>query len=393
MSAVLLLSPVQAQTFSVLHTFENSTGSSPSSGPIIDAAGNLYGTTSGGAVDSEGALYKIDPSGQYSQLWDFIGEGPGAPPLQAADGSFYGTTNWDTSCGCFTTGTVWNVSASGKKASLWGFTGITKANDGALPFSNSVALGPKGYNLYGVTTGIGVANNGQCTPPLCGTIYRLNAKTGGKPTNLHVFGKGKKDGTSPGQGLLQDASGNFFGSTGCGGAHGLGTIFELTNGGQYKVLYSFEGGKGSCGSGSIGGPWGPGTLVLDGNGNFYGTALSNGKFGFGMVFKLSAAGTLTDLHDFTGGADGANPWGGLQLDDNGNLYGVAVDGATNANGTVFQLDTSGNNFKVLYTFTGQTDGGGPVGLVLDKAGKKLFGATQAYGDPTCQCGTVFKLAL
>ncbi len=87
----------------------------------------------------------------------------------------------------------------------------------------------------------------------------------------------------------------------------------------------------------------------------------------------------------------------MQLDDNGNLYGVAIYGASNGNGTVFQLDTAGNNFKVLHAFTGGTDGSSPVGLAIDKTGSTLYGATHIGGDLSkcvqSGCGVVFKLGL
>jgi uncharacterized repeat protein (TIGR03803 family) len=134
---------------------------------------------------------------------------------------------------------------------------------------------------------------------------------------------------------------------------------------------------------------------LDGKGNLYGTAWSNGKFGLGMVFQLSAAGTLAVLHDFAGKKDGANPWGSVVRDASGNLYGVTSDQAGNVGapyGNVFAIDKAGH-FKVLYAFTNGTDGSGPVGLTLDSTGKILYGTTTSGGDPGCKCGTLFKLPL
>ncbi len=381
---------VQAQAFTVLHAF-GSDGSSPQAGPIVDGKGNLYGTTSSGGEFLDGTLYKFESSDNYTTLANFQGSGPGAAPVEDRAGNFYGTTYWDASKDTLTYGTVWKVGKNQKTpTTLFNFA---EHSDGILPLFTSLALGSNG-ELYGVTVGEGPLSSGQCTPPLCGTLYKINGKTG-KLTLLHVFGKGK-DGTAPGQGLVRDASGNFYGSAACGGAYGLGMIFELTQANEYKVLHEFKGGKGTCqlnnGYSSVAGPWASGNLVFDDQGNLYGTAWSNGKYGLGMVFKLGKTG-LTVLHDFTGKKDGANPWGGVVRDAKGNLYGVTSNqvGSVGApNGNVFEIDSAGH-FKVLHAFTNGADGSGPVGVALDQTGKILYGTATSGGDATG--GTLFKLAL
>jgi uncharacterized repeat protein (TIGR03803 family) len=140
-------------------------------------------------------------------------------------------------------------------------------------------------------------------------------------------------------------------------------------------------------------------------GNLYGTTISGGASGTGVVFKLSPAGTETVLYDFTGGADGAFPQGGLIRDAAGNLYGTTRSGgdtsacASQGCGVVFELircrsAPSGYDFRVLYTFTGGADGGNSqAGLVLD-AGGNLYGTTAGGGSSACSggCGVVFKLS-
>jgi uncharacterized repeat protein (TIGR03803 family) len=128
---------------------------------------------------------------------------------------------------------------------------------------------------------------------------------------------------------------------------------------------------------------------MDKKGNLYGTTKIGGTAGKGTVFKIDTAGNETVLHSFTGGSDGEGPLAGLLMDKAGNFYGTTLyGGGTNYLGTVFRLDTSGHE-TVLHGFTG-ADGGFPVygNLVVDKSGN-LYGTT-SYGGTHLK-GTVFKL--
>jgi uncharacterized repeat protein (TIGR03803 family) len=108
---------------------------------------------------------------------------------------------------------------------------------------------------------------------------------------------------------------------------------------------------------------------------------------------LGAQATQKVLYAFTGGSDGSQPYSGVVLDKAGNLYGTAQFGGAFGQGTVFELIPSQNGwtFNLLYTFTGGTDGAVPIGgIIVDDAGS-LYGAASAGGDPTCRCGNVFQL--
>src|SRR5271157_3096218 len=166
----------------------------------------------------------------------------------------------------------------------------------------------------------------------------------------------------------------------------------------YGVLYTF--------TGSPDGEAPYGGLVLDAQGNLYGTTSQGGDpactNGCGTVFKVDTTGKETVLYSFTGGTDGAIPYAGLVPDAQGNLYGTTSQGGdpacTNGCGTVFKVDTTGKE-TVLYSFTGGADGAIPyAGLARDAPGN-LYGTTQRGGDllactgPTNGCGTVFKLTV
>src|ERR1035437_5105551 len=180
-------------------------------------------------------------------------------------------------------------------------------------------------------------------------------------TTLHTF-TGVSDGATPYAGLI--LSGNtLYGTANSGGSGNAGTVFALNaNGTGFTNLHSFTGG--SDGADPYAG------LILSGN-TLYGTANSGGSSGYGTVFAVNADGTgFTNLHSFTGVSDGAYPQAGLILSGNP-LYGTAAYGGSSGNGTVFAVHTDGTGFTNLHSFTAvsgsgaNSDGTGPLaGLIL-----------------------------
>jgi len=254
---------------------------------------------------------------------------------------------------------------------VYSFTGTP--NDGA--FANGELIQDAEANFYGTTVRGGVGNSG--------TIFKLDAS--GVESTLQSFGASNVNaGGLPEGGLLLDTEGNLYGTNTAGGpGGGAGTVFKFATNNALKSLHSF--GFGEDGSQ-------PRSRPVTINGDLYGVT-----FDGGAIFKMTKGGTETILHTFTGGADGNLPQG-LIRDSAGNLYGVASAGGAQVNcfsqsacGTVWKFDTSGV-FTVLYTFTGGTDGGIPVGrLILDSADGSLRGTTEIGGDPTCDCGVVFRV--
>lgn len=215
-------------------------------------------------------------------------------------------------------------------------------------------------------------------------------------TNFKVVysfkGSNASDGSSPSGTLIRDGVGNLYGTAGSGGTTNAGTVFKLSARGRETQLYSFIGG-GADGVGPRG------ALVLDAAGNIYGATYSGGTPNAGTLFKVDPTGTETLVYSFTGGTDGAYPYGGVVRDAAGNLYGTTAGGGVSTNcsggcGTVFKVDPSGKE-TVLYSFTGTPDGYNvQAGLVRDTAGN-LYGTTVNGGTSTnCSggCGLVFKVS-
>jgi uncharacterized repeat protein (TIGR03803 family) len=243
--------------------------------------------------------------------------------------------------------------------------------DGGLVFDN------KG-NLYGATDE-GVLGNDSCDFAGCGTVYQISPSD--VVTTLHQFvgpasgGKGA-DGAYPYYGsLVLDPAGNLYGTTYQGGTYGYGTIFRIAPSGTETILYSFTGGK--DGANPYGG------LLIHGDA-LYGTAFAGGS-GDGTLFKLSASG-FTVLHTFTG-SDGASPWSPPIVDSEGNLYGTTSAGGLDY-GVVYEFSATGA-YSVLYEFKSNPDGAEPRGgLVLNSSGN-LYGTT--YQGGTEGFGTIFTL--
>ena len=294
--------------------------------------------------------------------FDVTAQAPAAPLVQGADGNFYGTTFQGGAAGA---GTVFQLTPAGSLTVLYSFTG---GPDGAYPYAGLVQ-GADG-NFYGTTSQGGDAN--------AGTVFQVTPA--GTLTTLHTF-TGTTDGASPYASLIASADGNFYGTTSAGGAAGAGTVFQLTPSGSLTVLYAFTGADDG------GDPYAG--VIAGADGNFYGTTNQGGSAGAGTVFQLTPAGALTVLHAFTGGADGAYPYGAVIQTPDGSLYGTTSQGGVNSGGVVFQLTPDGT-LTALHTFAGgPTDGAYPLGTLILATDGNLYGTTLFGG--AVDAGTVFQL--
>jgi uncharacterized repeat protein (TIGR03803 family) len=408
-----LASPVEAQTYSVIHNFVGSLdGSEPTSGVMIDSSGNMYGTTFFGD-QATGTAYKIS---HHSGGWLLVplyyfttmadGVIPYDQPVFGPDGALYltvafggvgpcSTYNNTTGCGALVTLrplptppptplTPW------RDTPIYKFTG---GADGANPYSAQIIFDAAG-NLYGTTFNGG---SSLCSGG-CGVVYKMT-KTNGtwNETVLYSFTSGT-DGSHPWSGVTLDSAGNLYGTTTAAGTYGYGTIFKLTpSGGGYtfSTLYAFHGQT----DGGV--PFSG--LTFDASGNLYGATSTYGSGNGGTIYKLTPSGggwNFSTAYTFSGPSGGFNPGpvANLTFDAQGNIYGTThLDGASNY-GSVFKLTPNGGgwNYTSLHDFTGGLDGGYPRCAVSFDSSGNMYGTASegGSGNPVnCvgSCGVVWQI--
>ena len=356
----------------VLYTFTGGNdGGSPNS-VVRDSKGDLYGTTYAGGASGAGVVFRVDPSGHETVLYTFTGGNDGGYSASGVtlgqDGNLYGTTN---NGGEANLGVVFKLDKSGHETVLHTFK---RGAEGNQPDLAGVILDPD-YNLYG-TTAFSAAGG-------AGAVYRLDRS--GNATVIYAF-----PGIDGGQylynaGVVLGSDGRLYGTTQYGGRHGAGVLYQLDEKGCERVLYTFD----FFTDNGYGQP--TGDVIRDSAGNFYGTTFigqADVDYGYGVAYKVDKAGHATVLHNFTGGADGGNPYGGVILDAKGNVYGTASGGGASGAGVVFKIDKSGHE-TVLYSFTGGSDGGYPYGSLIADSSGNLYGTTDGGGASSA--GVVFKL--
>jgi uncharacterized repeat protein (TIGR03803 family) len=352
MGAIFAAAPIaaSAQAFTNLVTFDGANGAGPL-GLTQGDDGNLYGTTLRGEPKWDGTAFQMTPSGQLTTLLIFCerphttackeGASPSGGLVLAPNGLLYGVTDRG---GANNYGTIYEINTAGKIRTLYNFCSQSGCADGASPAGNLVQSFQGDF--YGTTMGTldGVA-----------TIFKLTPE--GTLTTLYSgceLGCGQPGG--PSGNLIQGSDRNFYGTSFFGGANGYGAIFKITPSGTLTILYSFCA-LSNCADGN----YPVAGLVEDTNGDLYGTTTSGGSTDYGTAFRFSPDGTLTTLHnfcldnDYPTCSDGAKPNAPLILASDGNLYGTASTGGTNACivincGTLFQI-TKGGEFSTVYDFT------------------------------------------
>jgi uncharacterized repeat protein (TIGR03803 family) len=358
---VFQLQPGNSWTETVLYTFlgrDYNDGQTPAGGLIFDKAGNLYGTTAYGGSGTCTLLGTRPGCGTVFEL---------SPPTG--------------------TGGAWTETV------LYSFQG---GNDGDFP-QGDLAFDKAG-NLYGATAFGG--GYGSCNEyyPYCGTVFELSPpKTKGRAWTeqvLHAF-TGGAGGAYPNGGLVLDRQGAVYGTAAIGGS-GCGTLFKLVaEDGTWseEVLHSFT--DGADGSEPNGG------LIFDAKGRLYGTTGAGGAAGHGLVYRLAPGRPWdeTVLYNFTGGDDGKNPLAGVTFGSAGSLSGTTAYGG-GGSGNAFRLKPPGGkggawNCTDLHGFTGPPDGEFPTARVIFDTAGNLYSTTRVGGTGTCNgggCGTVFEVS-
>jgi len=367
--AILILAPctLAASKYKTLHTFRGGKdGHGPFGGVILDAAGNLYGTTIYGGAYSAGTVFELTPTSTgwtESVLYSFNCATGCNPQFEVlifdGAGNLYGTTPHG---GAYGNGVVFELtptSTGWTESVLYSFTG---GSDGGTSYAGVIfdAAG----NLYGTTWGGGAYGGGvafELTPTSTGWSESVLCSFHGGSDSHVIF----------------DSTGNLYGVTWFDGKYGWGIVFKLApnSDGSWteSVLYQFKGGKDGAEPRA--------RLLFDSAGNLYGTTGNAYTSGYGIVFKLvpNSNGTWTKhtLHQFTGGKDGANPVGGVIFDPSGNLYGATPYGGADGYGVVYKLtptSTRGWKYQVLRAFWGAPGAYPDATLILDSAGT-LYGTT------------------
>jgi uncharacterized repeat protein (TIGR03803 family) len=372
-----------------LHAFRGgSDGALPGGGLVGDDAGNLFGVTIDGGTGTRcddsvpgcGTIFEISKGGHERVLYSFQGENDGSFPQGAllvdASGNLDGTAfgGAGASCQGAGCGVVFRLAPDGTETVLYNFQG---GNDGQYPEGNLIA--DKNGNLYGMAGQGGNYNGTACEEDGCGTVFEVQPDS--VKTTLYAF-QGGTDGAAPEGGVIADASGNLYGMTGAGGGaacndNGCGTVFKLTPGGTETTLYAFQGG--TDGEIPLAG------LIADSAGNLYGTTFMGGAHGAGTVFEVSPTGQETVLYSFKAGNDGANPEAGLVMDKKGDLYGTTVDGGGDnckgsgfvGCGTIFEVTQTGKE-SILFAFR-QNRGETPTAALLMGKHGDLYGTTMNGG--------------
>jgi uncharacterized repeat protein (TIGR03803 family) len=261
---------------------------------------------------------------------------------------------------------------------LYSFCQGFECSDGSIP--EAALVQATDGNFYGTTAYGG--ESGNCETSGCGTIFKITPS--GALTTLYSFSG--TDGSIPEAAVLQATDGNFYGTTAGGGAssncgtYGCGTVFRITASGTLTTLHSFSGADGES----------PEALVQATDGNFYGTTAIGGAYNDGTVFKITPSGTLTTLYSFCqqpNCADGSSPSAGLIQATDGNLYGITGIGGAYNDGTVFKITPSGT-LTTLHSFSG-ADGSYPRAALVQATDGNFYGT--AYEGGPNSAGTVFRL--
>jgi uncharacterized repeat protein (TIGR03803 family) len=374
------------QTYSVLYNFGSKAGDPvvPYYSGIIAQGrdGDLYSSTcqNNGAFplstpsDFYGTAYRMSSTGTIS-TFDFNVDAECAYSgfTLGTDGNFYGTTYWSVGPSGqseYATGTIFKMTPRGVVTILHQFTG---GSDGATPYAPPVE-GRDG-NFYGTTAQDSTAVGGGF-----GTIYKITPS--GEFTTLHVFSG--PDGGSPFAPLVLGIDGNFYGTTWNGGL-GYGVVFKIQPSGEFTVLHKFNNSDG-------GDPSAP--LILGSDGNFYGTT-TRATAGSGTIYKMKPSGQLTVLHYMDASKEGEFLLGGLVEATDGNFYGSTGLTLPCGYGTIFRITPAGE-LSVLHNFSGANGYAGANATILQHTNGLLYGTAEAggTGNVNCtlgQCGVFYSL--
>lgn len=404
-----------APAYALLHAFSAPPdGNSPTQDLVQSNTGSLiYGTTYGGGkapgdcAKGCGTIYTIDPaSGKEDVVWDFRGASANPPDgaipeagLTAFTGGFFGTTFYggEKSASCYTArgcGTVYEITITPSSSSsvsekvVYAFKG--GGADGANPLGGLRIINGViwGTTEYGGQYGFGSVFI-MPTPSASGAVQRRQAVQDQVVYSFRGPYASPPDGAYPNGNLAQDTNGDVVGVTLQGGNENVGTIFEITKSESAKVLYSFNQDDGDF----------PVGLERANSGVFYGAASSDGANRRGSIFAFNPeTANFKVIHAFRGKAksDGALPYSRPTLyfppGHPAILFGTTQGGGSRGNGTIYRIETSGNNYECIVHSFGPTPSDGlRPDAPLRQFGDDFYGTTVEGGSTkdTVGLGTVF----
>ena len=364
--------------------FTSGSGSSPGGQLAIDKSGNLYGFTSAGGTNSTGIAYEVQPGNGTPILLASLPAGSGAftGPVIDAQGDLFGVSSGGGDASG--DGTVFEIAKGSNTVTT--LASFSSASTGASP--GGVLIIDSSGDLFGTT-----ANGGGSG---CGTVWELSAGSG-SISPLASFSPVTVGGVAQNPGadsIVMDNSGDLLGTTAGNAAAGsFGTIWELPNGTtSIQTLASFNGADGSTPVGRI---------AVDGKGNIYGATQYGGDdiggstpLGSGVAYELPVGfAQPAILAPFDSTMVGEFPTGGVVLDSNGNLFGTtSIGGSANSagDGTVWEVPARTISPRTIEVFAG-TNGSDPQGAMVADSFGNVYGTTTAGGSE--MGGTVFEMDL
>src|SRR6202453_4976710 len=343
------------------------------SGLNLGTDGNFYGTCHNGGANGYGTLFKVTSAGVLTVLHNFAAQGstsdgcePLAPPIQASNGDFYGTTSF---CGANGEGTVYKLTLAGVYSLLYSFQG--PPNDTLLPLG--LIEGTDG-DLWGLGNGWIISNGG---------VFKI--MLAGKESLVYTF-TGEPDGAGQYTNLIQGSDGDFYGTTEEGGSAQEGTIFEVTAGGKEMVLYSFPN--------QTDGAYPSLPLTQGPDGLLYGAATdcAGGGCSQAGLFDITTKGAYKNLYLYPLVCSNCGqPEAPLLLSTDGTFYSTTEQGGTGV-GSFYSLNNGYSPFISLVNVTSGVEGAqvGILGQGFSSSSVVKFGGTEA--TTTKLTGTTYILA-
>lgn len=342
--------------YSQIYDFSTGPFLNPEGGVTLGSDGNFYGTTQlGGVAFDFGGLFQLTPAGAFTDLYEFTDfyedSYPAAPPIQASDGNYYGTTVGVGTGGGPDGAVVYKYMPSDGSVSIL----YTSSPPTGVFFWGPIQ-GSNG-NLYGTAEHGGSHKSGTIFEMTLAGDFVFDQGMSGVPGPAYPFSS-----------VIQASDGNFYGTSSAGGASGgrghlgagLGSVYKMDQSNNVTLLYSFpniEAGVGPVGA-----------LVQGTDGYLYGTTSGGGPEGGGILFRITTSGSYQRLATFTT-QTGVNPLGALMQHTNGRFYGTTRGGGSHGPGTVYSLDMG---LPAFITFVQPT---GAVGATAQILGQGLAHAT------------------